>query len=328
MIQFISKFTTQLQEAYEIGSNSDLKTTNKKITSVIICGSGGSGIGGKIVSQIAEKHSQVPFVTHNTYSLPNFVDENTLVVISSYSGNTEETVSAFKEALKRNSEIACVTSGGEIQRIANENNTNCIIIPGGNPPRAMLTYSLTQLFFILNNYGIINGDFKTDLTSSILLLNNEVESIKEEAKKVTEIIKNKTILIYTDVSFEGVGTRFKQQLNENSKTLAYSNIIPEMNHNELLGWNGGNDSFSAIFLRNETDNKRNQVRMEISKEVVSKKTNSVVDVFSKGNSEIERTLYLILLTDWVSVYLADEYGVDAIEIKVIDHLKHELSKEK
>ena len=326
MIQFISKFTTQLQEAYEIGSNSDLKTTNKKITSVIICGLGGSGIGGKIVSQIAEKHSKVPFVTHNTYSLPNFVNENTLVVISSYSGNTEETVSAFKEALKRNSEIACVTSGGEIQRIANENNTNCIIIPGGNPPRAMLTYSLTQLFFILNNYGIINGDFKTDLTSSILLLNNEVESIKEEAKKVTEIIKNKTILIYTDVSFEGVGTRFKQQLNENSKTLAYSNIIPEMNHNELLGWSGGSDLYSVVFLRNDSDNKRNQIRMEISKDIISKKTNSVAEVFSKGESIIEKTFYHILLTDWISYYLSEEYGVDSIEIATIDFLKNELSK--
>ncbi|MGB1041369.1 MAG: bifunctional phosphoglucose/phosphomannose isomerase [Flavobacteriales bacterium] len=326
MIQFISKFTTQLQEAYEIGSNSDLKTTNKKITSVIICGLGGSGIGGKIVSQIAEQYANVPFVTHNTYSLPNFVDENTLVIISSYSGNTEETVSAFKEALKRNSEIACVTSGGEIQKIANENSINCTVIPGGNPPRAMLTYSLTQLFFILNNYGIINGDFKTDLTSSISLLDNEVEEIKAEAKKVTEIIKNKTILIYTDVSFEGVGTRFKQQLNENSKTLAYSNIIPEMNHNELLGWSGGSDLFSVVFLRNDSDNKRNQIRMEISKDIISKKTNSVVEIFSKGESIIEKTFYHILLTDWISYYLSEEYGVDSIEIATIDFLKNELSK--
>lgn len=326
MLKFISKFTTQLQEAYEIGLSSDLKESKKNINSVIICGLGGSGIGGKIVSQIAQGTSNLPIVTHNTYSLPNFVNENTLVLISSYSGNTEETVSAFQEAIKRGSEIACITSGGKVKELAEEHNLNHIVVPGGNPPRAMLTYSLTQLLFIFNHYGLVHNEFKNELQASISLLDADIENIKSEAKRITDKVKNTTILAYTDASFEGVGTRFKQQINENAKALAFSNVLPEMNHNELLGWTGGNDSFSAIFLRNHSDNERNQVRMDISKEVIAGKTKTVEEIFSKGDSIIEKTFYLILLTDWISLFLADEYGVDSIEIKVIDRLKNELSK--
>jgi glucose/mannose-6-phosphate isomerase len=325
MIKFVSKFTQQLEEALEIGKNASLTKSGKTLENVIICGLGGSGIGGKIASQIIEDECNIPVIIHNTYSLPKFVNENTLVIISSYSGNTEETVSALKEAITRNSEIACVSSGGKITDIVKKNNLNIINVPGGNPPRAMLTYSLTQLFFILNNYSLIHSGFDNELINSISLLNSEIENIKFEAKKATERIKNKTILIYTDDSFGGVGTRFKQQLNENSKVLAFNHVIPEMNHNELLGWTGGDDSFAAIFLRNISDNERNQFRMEICKEIISGKTKNVVEIFSKGNSTIENTFYLILMTDWISVYLADEYGVDAIEIRVIDRLKNELS---
>ena len=326
MIQFISKFTNQLQEAYEIGSNSDLNPSNKKFANVIICGLGGSGIGGKIVSQIIESKCSIPILTHNNYGLPKFVNKNTLVIISSYSGNTEETISAIEEAHNRGAEIACVTSGGKILEFAKANQLNHIVVPGGNPPRAMLTYSLTQLFFIFNNYSLISSDFKSELSSSISLLNHESDNIKKIAKEATNILKNKTILIYTDASFEGVGTRFKQQLNENSKTLAFNHVVPEMNHNELLGWNGGNNSFGAVFLRNDSDNERNQYRMKISKEIISSKTDTIVEINSKGNNTIERTLYLILLTDWISYYLAEEYQVDSIEIKVIDRLKKALSE--
>lgn len=325
MIKFISKFTQQLEEAFDIGKKSSLNKTNKTLENVIICGLGGSGIGGVIASQVIENYSNIPVIVHNTYSLPKFVGENTLVIISSYSGDTEETISSLEEALKRNAEIACISSGGKVTKIAVKNNLNLIPVPVGNPPRAMLTYSLTQLFFILNNYELIYDEFEKNLINTISLLNNEVENIKLEAKKITEIVKNKTILIYTDASFGGVGTRFKQQINENSKALAFSNVVPEMNHNELLGWTGGNDSFAAIFLRNKTDNERNQFRMEICKEIISGKTKSVVEVFSKGNSTIENVFYLTLITDWISLYLANEYEVDSIEIRVIDRLKNELS---
>lgn len=325
MQRFVSAFTKQLQEAIEIGKSTQLSPTNKAIQNIVISGLGGSGIGGKIVSQLAAKQLSVPTVINNSYNLPTFANENTLVIISSYSGNTEETVSALKEAISKGCEIACITSGGEIESLAKENNINLIIVPGGNPPRAMLTYSLVQQFFILSNYKLIDDSFLTDLNNTISLLNKEEENIKKEAKQVAEKTFGTMTAIYADSSYEGVTVRFKQQLNENAKVLCWNHVIPEMNHNELVGWAGGSDKYSAIFLRNDNDFERNQVRIDVSKEIVSKYTDKVIEIYSKGNSRIERTLYLILLTDWASVFLADLRGVDSIEVDVITGLKNKLS---
>ena len=324
MKRFISNFTKQLAEAKLIGEQLIKYDNSKDIRNVIICGLGGSGIGGKIVSNISESRSNVPVMVHNSYSLPLFVNNETLVIISSYSGDTEETISAFNEALKRGCEIICITSGGMVERIAKENDTPIILVPGGNPPRAMLTYSLTQLLFILQQYSIIEMDMITEIENTISLLENEMDEIKLEAKDISDKVGGTTVLIYSDATFEGVGTRFKQQLNENSKTLAFSNVVPEMNHNELLGWQGGNKTFSAIFLRNQSDNERNKLRMDISKSEISKRANYCVDILSKGVTEIERVYYLILITDWISIHLAEQYGVDSIEIKVIESLKGKL----
>ena len=326
MINFVSIFTKQLKEALQIGAKSNLKLSNKIFKNVVISGLGGSGIGGKIVSQLVDNKMSIPVIVNNSYFLPNFVDENSLVIISSYSGNTEETLFAMKEAIKKGAEIGCVTSGGEVFELAKKHNLNHIIVPKGNPPRAMLTYSLVQLFFILENYGLISNTFKNEIETSIELLNKDIENIKGDAKNAASKIKNTIPIIYTDSNYEGVGTRFKQQLNENAKILSFNHVIPEMNHNELVGWAGGSEKYSVLFLRNESDFERNQVRIESSKKIISKYTSNISEIYSKGNSEIEKTLYLILITDWISVYLADIYKVDSIEVDVIIGLKEELSK--
>lgn len=326
MIQFVSNFANQLIEAHKIGKNTTLKEAQNKLKNVIICGLGGSGIGGKIVAQLAQKHSQLPIVTHNDYGLPQFVNENSLVIISSYSGNTEETISALKKAVEMKCEIACITSGGEVLEIATKNKLNHLVVPSGNPPRAMLTYSLVQLIFILENYGLLPVNSNQDVLEAVDLINKEEENFKKEAKDIASKIHNTTPLIYSDASFEGVGTRFKQQLNENSKILAFNHVVPEMNHNELVGWAGGSNDFSVLFLRNESDYQRNQLRMEICKEIISAKTNKVFEIYSKGDSEIAKTLYLIILTDWISVFLAEILEVDPIEVNVITNLKNQLSK--
>jgi len=326
MINFVSKFTKQLEEALSIGENSSLNSCDKNFQNIVISGLGGSGIGGKIISQLIESKINIPIVVNSTYSLPNFVNENSLVIISSYSGNTEETLFVMKEAIKAKAEIACITSGGEVLELAKANNLNHIIVPGGNPPRSMLTYSLVQLFYLLENYGFASNTFKNDFKNAIELLNSDIENIKYESNKIAEQIEKTIPIIYTDSTYEGVGTRFKQQLNENAKILCFNHVIPEMNHNELVGWAGGSEKYSVIFLRNKTDFSRNQVRMEESKRIISEYTKNISEVFSKGESEIEKTLYLILFTDWISVYLADIYKVDSIEVNVITGLKNELSK--
>lgn len=325
MERFVSNFTKQLQEAIEIGKSSTLSKANKTIQNVVISGLGGSGIGGKIVSELVEKDLKVPVVINNNYFLPTFANENTLVIVSSYSGNTEETVYAMKEAIERNCEIACITSGGTVKELAEKHRLNYIIIPGGNPPRSMLPYSLVQQFFILANYGLISHSNINEIEKSISLLDSYIEEIKNESEKVAHKLLNKTTAIYADASIGGVATRFKQQINENSKELCWDHVIPEMNHNELVGWAGGSNQYAAIFLRNQDDFNRNQVRTKVSINIVSKYTDTVIEIYSKGDSLVQKALYLILLTDWVSVYLGNLKGVDTIEVDVITGLKEELS---
>lgn len=327
MRQLVTKFTSQLTEAINIGQKASLSSCDKEIRNVVITGLGGSGIGGTIVSQLVANDIQVPVTINNDYHLPNFVNENTLVIASSFSGNTEETLAALKIAQNKGAEIACITSGGKMLEIAISNKYNHIVLPTERSPRAMLSYSLTQQFFLLNNYNLIGNGFIEKIQNAIELLNSEIENIKTEAKNIADSILNKTAVIYSEANFEGVAIRFRQQLNENAKVLCWHHVLPEMNHNELVGWAGGNQEKAVIVFRNETDYSRTQTRMDIQKSVIGKYTSTYIECYSKGNSNIERALYFILLGDWVSVYLSELRNVDNIEVKVIDHLKSELAKD-
>jgi len=326
MNDYIEGFTTQLKEAISIGEKASLKVSDKKITNVLICGLGGSGIGGSIVADIVSGQILVPISYSKDYSIPNYVDENTLVIGSSYSGNTEETLEALDECLKRKAEVAIITSGGKLISIAKKNNLNHIVIPGGNPPRAMFAYSFTQLFFILKHYKIINNDFINNFIKGINLLDKEKENIKQQAKDLAKKIFKKTPVIYVANGGEGVAIRFRQQLNENSKVLCWHHVVPEMNHNELLGWRTNTENLAVIYLKNKSDYIRNQKRMDINKEVISKYTDNISDIWSMGDSALENSLYLINFGDWVSWYLSELNNVDAIEIDVINFLKDKLSK--
>ena len=326
MNDYINAFTQQLGEALEIGRASQLKDSGVEIRNVLICGLGGSGIGGTIVSDLVSNQIDVPILACKDYNIPNFVGENTLVIASSYSGNTEETLFALEACKSKGAEIAIVTSGGKLENVATENNYNLITIPGGHPPRAMFAYSFTQLFFVFNHYGLINDDFQLYFEKAIALLDEEKDNIQAQAKKLAQSMFNTTPVIYTAAGFEGVGVRFRQQVNENSKMLCWHHVVPEMNHNELLGWRVNTDNLSVVYFRNECDYSRNQVRIDINKEVIAKFTNNISEVWSKGNSLIENTLYHINIGDWVSWYLSEMNEVDAIEIDVINYLKSSLAK--
>jgi glucose/mannose-6-phosphate isomerase len=326
MNDYINDFTNHLTKAMEIGNSSELNKTDNQFSNVLICGLGGSGIGGTIVNDIVSPLVGIPILSTKDYSIPNFVDENTLVIASSYSGNTEETIYALEKCKGRNAEICIITSGGKLKNIAEENNYNHILIPGGQPPRAMFGYAFTELFFVLNHYGIINDSFKSDFKKSISLLDLEKENIQKEAKELAKRMYKQTPVIYVANGFEGVAIRFRQQINENCKMLAWHNVIPEMNHNELLGWRTNVNDLAVVYFRNKCDYKRNQIRMDINKKVISKFTNNITEVWSKGDTVLANSLYHINLGDWVSWYLSEMNNVDAIEIDVIDFLKGELAK--
>lgn len=326
MKQLVQDFSSQLQEAIHIGQNYSFKTPVREFHNVVLTGLGGSGIGGSIVQNFVAPTMKVPFLVNKDYTLPAYVDENTLLIVSSYSGNTEETVAALQQGLKAKATIVCITSGGKIAETAKKKKLDCILVPSGMPPRACLGYSLVQVLYTLAHFNFIKADFEKQIGASVKLLDAESKAMQKEAKSLARKISGKTPIIYAAADFEGVAIRFRQQINENGKMLCWHHAIPEMNHNELVGWRDKDASRVVVILRNETDYDRSQRRMEINKKMIKKYAGAIIEVWSKGKSYLERAFYLIHLTDWVSVFLADLHRVDATEVDVIDELKRELAK--
>jgi glucose/mannose-6-phosphate isomerase len=326
MKRLVQAFPTQLKEAIIIGQSYRFHTPGKDFANVVLTGLGGSGIGGSIVQNYVADKMKIPFIVNKDYFLPSFINSESLVIISSYSGNTEETLSAMKQAIRAKATIVCITSGGKVSEIAKKRNYDCILLPAGMPPRSCLGYSMVQVLYTLWNFGYIKGDFEGSLKAAVKLLTTEEKDIHKQAKALAKKLSEKTPIIYCASDFEGVAVRFRQQINENSKMLAWHHVLPEMNHNELVGWKDKDATKAVVFLRNEQDYERTQMRMEISKKVVKKYTSNITEIWSKGKTHFERVFYVVHLTDWVSVYLSELHGVDNMEVKVIDHLKNELAK--
>lgn len=326
MKDLIAGFSKQLRVALEIATaNNFIPNQSVKVNNILICGLGGSGIGGTITSNLLKSTLPVPILSHKDYGLPGFVDENTLVICCSYSGDTEETLDSFALAQKKNAPRFVITSGGKLKREAERNDVPHILIPSGMPPRACLGYSLVQLLHVLGvyfpSYTLLD---KIENAASIIEANQQ--EIIAEAEIFAQKMANHLPIIYTESSLEGVGIRFRQQLNENSKILCWNHVIPEMNHNELVGWASPHAAKAVVFLRSNFEHKRSSFRIDIVEKVVKKYTENVFHLYPKGKNLLEQSLYLIHLCDWISYFISDIRKVDATEVAVIDDLKSQLEQ--
>lgn len=321
MQKLISDFTQHLNESLNIGNSHTFHTSGKRFNNILICGLGGSGIGGTIISQLLKSYCSLPITVNKDYSIPAFVNEKTLVIACSYSGNTEETLEMVETAIAALAEVCFITSGGKFAKIAAEKQLNFIQIPQNLPPRAAFGYSFPQLFFALEKYGVINYPFQDEIKDAIQLLDNSEADIKQEAERIAGVLFGKIPVIYSESRFEGVATRFRQQINENSKMLCWHHALPEMNHNELVGWRTKNADLVPVFITSRNDYYRNVERILYSKKVIIDYVQDMVEMKAKGESQLVESLYLIHLGDWVSWYLADKKGIDATEVHVISGLK-------
>jgi glucose/mannose-6-phosphate isomerase len=324
MNDLINGFPKQLEEAVAIAENAKLSKPINSINKVVICGLGGSGIGGTILKETVQHEASVPIEVIKTYTIPAYVDKHTLVVCSSYSGDTEETLEAFAEAKKRNAHLVCITSGGKLLVQAKANGCDAIVIPPGMPPRACLGYSLTQLFKVLAFHGIASSYSEQILSSAKFLVENQ-PSLMKAAQRMAEILVDKTPVIYSTSLHEGVAIRFRQQLNENAKILCWHHVIPEMNHNELVGWSHEYPNLAVLIFRDTHEHPRNDFRIDLCKKIFEQHAPVVIEIPSKGKSTLEKKLYWIHFSDWVSWYLSEIRHVDANEVKVIDQLKSDLA---
>ncbi|HLP21087.1 MAG TPA: bifunctional phosphoglucose/phosphomannose isomerase [Chitinophagales bacterium] len=324
MYELIKTFPAQLREAITIGDKTISQTGEaevRTIKNIVICGLGGSGIGGNILSELLLDELKVPVVVNKSYFLPAFVDADTLLILASYSGDTEETVSCANQAISRGLKPVCVTSGGKLGAIAKANEFMLFLIPGGFPPRACLGYSGIQLFFVLHHYGLIGNGFKEVFYKVADLLEEGQEEIMANADLIAGKLLQKVIVLYTEDKYESTALRLKQQINENAKLHCWYNVIPEMNHNELVGWREANNALAVLILRSNDEYQRNTERILFKKAVIEKLSENVHEVDAQGANTFEKHFYLIHFGDWLSYYLAVKQGYDPMEIDVLVKLK-------
>ncbi|MCX7833612.1 MAG: bifunctional phosphoglucose/phosphomannose isomerase [Ignavibacteria bacterium] len=347
MFMVLRNFHLQIKDAVQIASN--IKFPKKlRVSNIIVNGLGGSAIGGDLVRSYLHYIIKIPFTVNRSYFLPAYANRETLSIISSYSGNTEETISAYKDSLKRKCKILAISSGGEVEKIAKKNGNIFIKIPTGFQPRCALGYSFFTIFISLFKLGLIPISQK--------VFYNEIESVIQNlekyskqfsnyklrnniAIKIASEIKGKLPVIYSSSDLlDVVNLRWRGQISENSKQLAYGNLYPEMNHNELVGWwapekTSKNKSLNrrsllndiiVIFLKDNDDYVRIKLRMDITSEIYKKLASKVISIKGKGENKLERIFNLIYTGDWVSYYLALMRRVDPTPVEVISYLKSKL----
>lgn len=302
--------------------------------SVVICGMGGSAIGADLVRGLVEEHLPVPIMVNRDYRLPGFVDEDTLVIASSYSGGTEETLSAYEHARQLGASVAVITTGGELGRRAEKAGLPVVTIPKGLQPRAALAYSLVPLLALLHRAGLVE-DPTPDVEEAAAILDGRRDRLgpqtplpDNEAKRLALTHYGGLPLIYGSPGWKAaVAYRWKCQVNENAKAAALWNVLPELNHNETEGWQYPelNRHVHVVMLTDDGDPEPIRRRMDATAAVMEGRVGSIERVPSEGKSPLARMMSLVQMADYVSVYLALLYGVDPTPVTAIEDLKRRLA---
>jgi bifunctional phosphoglucose/phosphomannose isomerase len=338
MLELIESFPDQCRDAKCIGDEFELPQEFKRSYRNIVCtGLGGSAIGADLVRSYIAEDAQIPVLINRNYTLPNFVTGETLVIVSSYSGNTEETLSAYSEAMSRGSGVIVVTSGGKLAKAAKKDDIPCLTIPGGFPPRCAIGYSFFTLLAILVKIGVIKDQAAAidDAIHNLRILKDSKLGYKipykdNPAKKIAAQIFGKLPVIYGSCErTDAVVTRWRGQLAENSKTLSSGNFFPEMDHNEIVGWENPKEALKdcvAIILRDAEDHPRIAKRMDATRNILKKDKRKVLEVSSSGAGLLSRIFSLIYIGDFVSFYLAILNGSDPTPVEKITMIKKEMAK--
>jgi glucose/mannose-6-phosphate isomerase len=305
-----------------------------RLKGICLVGMGGSAIGADLIRAYISDTAPVPVQVVRHYELPAWVDEHTLVVGCSFSGNTEETLTAFQEAGRRGAQRVAVTSNGMLMKLAQKEEFDYMKIPGGMPPRAALAYSFVPLFRLIQHLGWIPEDGERALRETQAFLEEQVPLYMDLEGNIALSIAGDMVdslpIIYCDnVRMEPVMLRWRGQMEENAKTLAYGNVLPEMNHNEIVGWEQIahlTGRLSVIMLHDKDDDERVTHRLDITKNLIQGQVQALHRLQSQGESRLTRMFSLIQLGDWVSIYLAILTNVDPTPIAKIDLLKSQLAE--
>jgi glucose/mannose-6-phosphate isomerase len=326
-------FPAQCREALRLAEAAPLPTDGTGIRLLVITGLGGSAAGGDFARALVEAEGRVPCLVNRDYALPHFVGPDTLVVATSYSGNTEETLAAYDDARRRGARLIAVTSGGELAARAARDGVPVVRIPGGQPPRTAMGYMLVPVLVACARLGLLPAQdvpaAASHCEASLGAWRVEVPADGNEAKRLAALLHGSMGVLYGLGGWQGVvATRWRGQLNENAKQIVLTHVLPEMNHNEIIGWEGASrvaPRWTALLLEDGAESGRMRLRAEVTTALVGAAA-TVRRVTATGPTRLARMLSLALLGDFVSLYLAALNGEDPHEIRSIDRIKGELAR--
>ncbi len=323
MEEIILNFPKQFRIGIEAAK--DIRIKNK-FKGVIICGMGGSALPGDILEMWLEAYKiSLPLYIHRSYGLPYFADKNYLIIAISYSGNAEETLTAFQEAKRKKLSVTVIASGGRLVESCKKNKIPLAKAPSGIVPRMAIGYQFAALIKILVNSGIIRDGLKEVLA---LEKNLHPQKLKNQGKKLAGKLVRKIPVIYASLARKNLAKIWKINFNETAKIPAFFNYFPELCHNEIAGFGKpiDNKKIQAIILRDRADLPRILKQMEIIKDILRKQRIRVEFIDLIGRDVLEKIFSNIILAFWTTYWLAEEYGVEPTQIKMIEKFKKRLRK--
>jgi glucose/mannose-6-phosphate isomerase len=317
MLDKLDKFRNQVEEAFKIAKKAKLPKINKnKINNIVVCGMGGSSAGGLLIQSFVKK---IPVFVNRNYDIPKYVNKNSLVFTVSYSGNTEETLSAYNEAKRRKATVIAISSNG---RLAEKEKKNAIIIPEDYQPRIALGYTFIPLLVTLSKYRLIPNQDNA-IRETIRALVPKTDS--KEGFMLAKKLFNKIPIFYASDHMHGVAYVCKTLTNENAKQPAFYHVFPEMNHNEINGYKKNAKKLHIVMIKDKKDHIKIKKRMEIVGKLL-KESVSVFELTTKGNSLLARMLHTLHIIMYTSYYLALMNKINPTPVPIIQDLKARLKK--
>jgi glucose/mannose-6-phosphate isomerase len=333
MLSFCAEAPKHYAEAAKIAKT--VSVSYPKPQTIIVAGMGGSAIGGELLKDWSRDRIAVPVEVCREYSLPAYAGRNTLVFVVSYSGETEESLSTFLDAIKRKCMTVCISSGGTLHEFAEKLNVPHLLVPCGMAPRATLPYLFVPLPILLEKIGLVS-DVANEISETIKMLkrvsdSNSVQKPTKDnfSKKLALSVCGAVPVVYGFGIYRAVAQRFKTQFNENSKSPAKWESFPELDHNEIVGWEAAKKLakyFSVILIRDEDESEAIRQRILATKDLIRKKSVKAFEVQSAGKSALAKMSSVINVGDFTSVYLAIIRGLDPTPVKTIDLLKKKVKQ--
>lgn len=333
MLSKVAGLPDQLRSGMDLAGEAWKPLAGLKPQNLVIAGMGGSAIGAEILKAFVVDRLPVPIDICRDYNLPHFVGEGSLVICSSYSGNTREALACFDAALGSGARLGCVCSGGDLLARAQEHSVPYLKLPGGYPPRAAVGYSFAALLGLVVHTGMVGyGEDEVEECSETLEGLCKVYSSSDEGQNAALLIARDLLrrvpLVYCGNCLAAVALRWKNQFCENSKKLAFVGILPEMTHNDIMGWEVDHAGIEpgVVFLRSPREHPGVASRFPFLRDVVTKTGDFCGEFWGTGTGLLTQVFSLILLGDYASVYLALLRGLDPTPIATIDEMKSRMKK--